>query len=117
MSGPWPLELRLKPDKRTLEIAFDDGGKFSLAAEYLRVESPSAETRGHAPHQRKIEGGKRSVAIARLEPVGNYAVRIVFSDGHDTGLYTWAYLRELAEGHERRWADYLAALAVRGLSR
>ena len=117
MTEPWPVELRLKPDKHALEIAFDNGENFSLPAEYLRVESPSAEVQGHGPNQRKIVGGKRDVTIVKLEPVGNYAVRLVFADGHETGLYTWTYLRKLGREHERIWADYLALLDSRGLNR
>ena len=114
---PWPTELRLKRAERRLEITFDDGAHFSLPAEYLRVESPSAEVQGHSPNQKQLVARKARVAIARIEPVGNYAVRLVFDDGHDTGLYSWRYLHELGEQQEKRWSDYLAALAKAGLTR
>jgi len=100
-----------------LEIAFADGTRFSLPAEYLRVESPSAEVQGHSPEDRRIIAGRRHVGIIGIEPVGNYAVRLVFDDTHDTGIYTWEYLRELGLDQASRWAAYLDALAARGLSR
>jgi DUF971 family protein len=116
-SAPWPVELRLIRETARLEIEFSDGASHSLPAEYLRVESPSAEVQGHSPSQKKIVSGRRKVRIVELEPVGNYAIRLVFDDGHDTGIYSWAYLRELGDSQERKWAAYLAALAERGLSR
>ena len=103
MTDPWPTELRLDKERRALTVTFDDGRSFALPAELLRVLSPSAEVQGHSPDQRVTVAGKKSVAIVRLEPVGNYAVRIVFDDGHDTGLYVWANLRELGENREARW--------------
>lgn len=114
---PWPTELRLSPDKRTLTIAFDSGECHDLAAEYLRVSSPSAEVQGHAPDQRKTVGGKRNVTIAGIEQVGNYAVRLRFDDGHDSGIFSWAYLRDLADHRETRWRTYLAELEAKGLDR
>ena len=114
---PWPTELRLNPEKTTLTITFDSGENYLLPAEYLRVESPSAEVKGHAPGQRQIVGGKKDVRIRGLEPVGNYAVRILFDDGHDTGLYAWDYLRELGREHKSKWDAYLRALKARGLDR
>lgn len=117
MAEPWPTELRLDKDKRILTVSFDDGKSFTIPAELLRVLSPSAEVQGHSPEQRVTVGGKRNVGIARLEPVGNYAVRIVFTDGHDTGLYVWEYLRELGEEKEARWQEYLKDLAAKRLSR
>ncbi|MET0668327.1 MAG: DUF971 domain-containing protein [Methyloceanibacter sp.] len=117
MAEPWPTELKLDKDKRVLTVSFDDGAHFALPAELLRVLSPSAEVQGHSEDQRVTVGGKRSVAILRLEPVGNYAVRIVFDDGHDTGLFSWSYLRELGEQQEARWQAYLADLAAKGLTR
>jgi DUF971 family protein len=117
MAESWPTELRLDRDKRALTVAFDDGQSFTLSAELLRVMSPSAEVQGHSPNQRVIVPGKKAVSILRLEPVGNYAVRIVFDDGHDTGLYVWGYLRELGEHQEDRWQAYLAELAAKGLTR
>ena len=117
MTAPWPTELRLNPARDLLTVSFDDGAKFGLSAEYLRVESPSAEVKGHGPGQRQTVAGKRNVKIARLEPVGNYAVRIVFDDGHDTGLYSWGLLRELSEEHEVKWPAYLEELAAQGRTR
>ena len=100
-----------------LEVDFDDGCNFRLPAELLRVESPSAEVQGHGPGQRTIVAGRRHVGIMKVEPVGNYAVRLHFDDLHDTGLYSWDYLYELGTNQERLWRDYLAALEERGLSR
>ena len=117
MSEYWPTELRVSPDRQRLTVAFDDGQRFELSAEMLRVLSPSAEVQGHGPGQRVTVPGKRNVAIISLTPTGNYAVRIGFDDFHDTGIYTWAYLRELSETQAERWAAYEAALAQRGLSR
>jgi DUF971 family protein len=117
MAEPWPTELRLDKDKRVLTVAFDDGQSFALPAELLRVLSPSAEVQGHSPEQRVTVPGKRHVGIARIEPVGNYAVRIVFTDGHDTGLFVWEYLRGLGEHKEERWQDYLKELSAKRLSR
>ncbi|MGH6831962.1 MAG: gamma-butyrobetaine hydroxylase-like domain-containing protein [Methyloceanibacter sp.] len=117
MDDAWPTELRLDKDKRVLSVTFDDGRSFALPAELLRVLSPSAEVQGHSPEQRVTVGGKKNVSIVRLEPVGNYAVRIVFDDGHDTGLFVWEYLRELGENREARWQDYLQDLAAKRLSR
>ncbi|GGF49561.1 hypothetical protein GCM10011611_64990 [Aliidongia dinghuensis] len=113
----WPTELVLKRAERRLEIAFDDGTRLSLPAEYLRVESPSAEVQGHGPDQKVTVAGKHAVGITGLEPVGNYAVRILFDDGHDTGIFTWRYLSELGAEYETRWAAYLAALKAQGLER
>jgi DUF971 family protein len=117
MAEPAPTELRLKRAERLLDVAYADGARFALPAEYLRVESPSAEVQGHGPGQRVILGGRRHVGIMRLEPVGNYAVRIIFDDLHDSGIFSWAYLRTLGEEQAARWAAYEAALAERGLSR
>jgi DUF971 family protein len=116
-NDPWPSELKVDKDRRLLTIAFDDGADFSLPAELLRVMSPSAEVQGHSPEERVTVPGKRAVRILRVEPVGNYAARIVFDDGHNTGLFTWAYLRELGENKEARWQDYLAELAAKRLTR
>jgi DUF971 family protein len=113
----WPTEIRLKKAEKRLEIDFDDGATFQLPAEYLRVESPSAEVQGHGPHQKQLVPGKAKVGIAALEPIGNYAVRILFDDGHSTGIYSWAYLRTLGEEQPTRWRKYLAALQAAGLSR
>ena len=117
MAEPWPTEIRLKKDRRTLHVAFDSGETYELPAEYLRVVSPSAEVQGHSPSERKTVGGKRNVEILKVEPVGNYAVRLTFDDLHDTGIYSWAYLRALGCEKEERWGRYLAELAEKGLSR
>ncbi|MGH6826865.1 gamma-butyrobetaine hydroxylase-like domain-containing protein [Methyloceanibacter sp.] len=116
-SDPWPTELKVDKDRRLLTVAFDDGASFALPAELLRVMSPSAEVQGHSPEERVTVPGKKAVRILRLEPVGNYAARIVFDDGHDTGLYAWTYLRELGEHKEERFQSYLAELAAKRLSR
>jgi DUF971 family protein len=116
-SGPWPTEIRLSKDRRSLTITFDDGAVFALPAELLRVESPSAEVQGHAPGQRRIVAGKRNVEILAVQPVGSYAVRLRFDDLHDTGIFTWPYLRELGETGAAKMAAYEAALAEKGLSR
>lgn len=117
MADPWPTELRLDKGKCVLTVTFDDGRSFALPAELLRVLSPSAEVQGHSEAQRVTVAGKKNVGIVRLEPVGNYAVRVVFDDGHDTGLFVWAYLRELGENREARWQSYLQDLAAKRLSR
>jgi DUF971 family protein len=98
-------------------VTFDDGQSFALPAELLRVLSPSAEVQGHSEDQRVTVAGKKAVSIVRIEPVGNYAARIVFDDGHDTGLFVWDYLRELGENREARWQSYLSDLAAKGLAR
>ena len=113
----WPTEIRYKKDEKVLEIDFDDGAKFRLPAELLRVESPSAEVQGHAPDQKKIVAGRRHVGIMEIEPVGNYAVRIKFDDMHDTGIYSWQYLHELGQKQDNVWLDYITALAASGQSR
>jgi DUF971 family protein len=112
-----PVEIRLKRDEKVLELDFDDGRSFRLPAELLRVESPSAEVQGHSAAQKTIVAGRRSVGIEQLEPVGTYAIRIRFDDGHDTGLFTWDWLYRLGENQETLWQAYLDALAERGLSR
>lgn len=117
MSMPWPTELRLSEDRRMLAVAFDSGERFDLSAELLRVSSPSAEVQGHAPSERKTVGGKREVTIGSIDPVGNYAVRLTFDDGHDTGIYTFGYLHELGSRAEQLFATYLAELAAKGLTR
>jgi DUF971 family protein len=113
----WPTELRLTEQGRVLAITFESGARYRLPAEYLRVSSPSAEVQGHGPAQRITVGGKRDVRIASVVPVGNYAAKLVFDDGHDTGLFTWRYLSELGAEQQPRWAAYLAELAGKGLSR
>jgi len=107
---PWPTELRVDREKTTLNVVFDSGEHFALPAEYLRVESPSAEVQGHGAAQKQIVAGKRQVKIAGVDAVGNYAARIRFDDGHDTGLYSWDYLHELGRDRDRKWEAYLSAL-------
>ena len=116
-TATWPTELKLDKDKRLLTVAFDDGAQFALPAELLRVLSPSAEVQGHSPEQRVTVPGKKNVRIVQMEPVGTYAVRITFDDGHNTGLYVWDYLRDLGENQEARFRSYLNELAEKGLSR
>ena len=113
----WPVELRLKKAEKLLEIRFDDGSRFRLAAEYLRVESPSAEVQGHGPGQKTLVPGRAHVGIIGLEPVGNYAVRIIFDDLHDTGIFSWSYLHQLGVELDKRWRAYVDGLAANGLSR
>jgi DUF971 family protein len=113
----WPVEIRLARDRRTLQVTFDDGSAFSLSAELLRVTSPSAEVQGHSEAQRKTVGGKRNVTILSVDPVGNYAVKIGFDDTHSTGIYSWAFLRDLGVNAERRLQDYLDDLQAKGLDR
>ncbi len=114
MSEPWPDEFRLKANGRELIAQFDNGEWLSYSAEYLRVESPSAEVKGHGPGQEVTVAGKADVSIVKIEPVGNYAVRLHFSDGHATGLYTWPYLVKLGREKETIWSAYLARLASAG---
>ena len=114
---PRPTEVRLKSADKRLEIDFDNGESFAYPAEFLRVESPSAEVKGHGPDQRVTVAGRRHVGITRLEPVGHYAVRIFFDDGHDTGIYSWDYLYEIGRRQDALWQAYLEALEEKGLSR
>ena len=114
---PWPTELKVRRAERTLEVTFDDGSKFPLPAEYLRVMTPSAEDRGHGAGPGRTVFGKRSIGIADVQAVGRYAVRIIFDDGHDTGLYTWDELFRLGSDYARLWAEYLGRLEREGLSR
>jgi DUF971 family protein len=116
-SRPWPTELRLRKDRKILTVAFDDGEKFDLPAEYLRVCSPSAEVQGHSPSERRTVAGKQNVEILELHPIGNYAVRLVFDDMHSTGIFSWDYLFELGQNRETYWRDYLDELAAKNLSR
>ena len=116
-TGAWPSEIRLHKDRKTLTVTFDNGQTFDLSAEYLRVKSPSAEVQGHSPDERKTVAGKKDVAILEVNPIGNYAVRLVFDDMHSTGIYSWRYLHELGSEHDARWAEYLAQLEAKGLSR
>lgn len=114
---PLPTEITLHRKSRLLEIAFDDGSRFQLPFEFLRVYSPSAEVRGHGPGQETLQQGKRDVDVLSLEPVGNYAVKPGFSDGHDSGLYSWDYLYMLGREQERLWSEYLARLEREGGTR
>jgi DUF971 family protein len=114
---PWPVEIRLKQSEKLLEIDFDDGSKFRLPAELLRVESPSAEVQGHGPSQKTTVAGRRHVGIMGLEPVGNYAIRIKFDDLHDTGIFTWRYLYGLGKHADEIFGAYLKALETKGLKR
>jgi DUF971 family protein len=114
MAASWPRELRIDPSRSTLSIRFENGDSFALAAEFLRVESPSAEVQGHSAAQKQIVGGKRHGKLVSVEPIGNYAARIVFDDGHDTGLYSWDYLHELGREQNTRWSAYLSALRKTG---
>lgn len=116
-NSPRPTDIRLHQTSRMLEISFDDGKSARLSCEFLRVYSPSAEVRGHGIGQEVLQTGKEDVNITAIEPVGNYAVRLVFTDGHNTGLYSWDYLYELAENYEALWLDYLGRLASAGITR
>ncbi len=113
----WPTEIRLQKDRKVLVVAFDDGHSHALSAEYLRVHSPSAEVQGHHPDQRVTVAGKRNAEIAAIEPVGNYAVRLTFNDGHDTGLFSWSLLNRLGQDKATMWAAYIADLKAKGLGR
>jgi DUF971 family protein len=113
----WPIEIRLRKDRRSLVVTFDDGTQSTLTAELLRVTSPSAEVQGHSEAERKTVGGKRSVTILSVEPIGNYAVRIVFDDMHNSGIYSWPFLFDLGKNADRRFQLYLDDLAAKGLNR
>ncbi len=117
MTEYWPTELKVSKDRRLLTVSFNDGAQSALPAEMLRVLSPSAEVKGHGPGQEVTVPGKREVAIANLVPTGNYAVRIAFDDGHDTGIFTWSYLHELGSDGARLFSEYEGKLAEKGLSR
>lgn len=112
---PPPTAIKLRTQSRVLEVAFDNGARYELPFEYLRVYSPSAEVRGHGPGQETLQLGKHAVRITAVQPVGNYAVQLVFDDGHNTGLYTWSYLEELGREREQKWAQYLARLRELGI--
>jgi len=115
--SPQPTEIKLHQKSRVLEIAFDDGKSFRLPYEFLRVHSPSAEVRGHGPGQEVLQAGKKDVAITRAEPVGSYAVQLCFSDGHETGIYSWDLLYQLGEEQEPMWRHYLERMEQAGASR
>ena len=112
-----PTEIRLKKDRKSLIVAYDDEQTFELPAEYLRVMSPSAEVQGHSPEQRKVISGKINVEILKVDPIGNYAVKLTFDDMHDTGIFSWSYLRELGERYDEIWQGYLKELEELSLSR
>ena len=114
---PIPSEITLHQKSRRLELAYDSGERFLLDFEFLRVYTPSAEARGHGPGQEVLQTGKRNVTIERIEPVGTYALRLVFSDGHDSGLYSWDMLYNLGKHQEALWQEYLKQIEARGLSR
>lgn len=116
-SAIWPSEIRLNPEKNELTVSFGDKGSYAFSAEFLRVLSPSAEVQGHSPDQRVTVPGKIDVLVKSIEPIGNYAIRIVFDDGHDTGLYSWEYLHELGTEQDERWQQYLDELKEKGLTR
>ena len=117
MAEAWPSEIRLSKDRRTLTVTFESGERHALSAEYLRVFSPSAEVQGHSPEQRQTVGGKEGVEILKVDPVGNYAVRLHFDDLHNSGIYSWGYLLKLGREHGEQWPRYLSELAEKGLSR
>ncbi len=116
-TAPWPTELRVSKDRKLLTVAFSTGEAHELSAEYLRVCSPSAEVKGHAPSQKQTVPGKRQVEIMKIDPVGNYAVRIHFDDMHNSGIYSWSYLLELGRDRETHWGGYLKELEEKGLGR
>ena len=113
----WPTEIKLRRDRAALIVSFDNGERYELPAEYLRVKSPSAEVQGHSPDERKTVPGKKSVMVLEVHPIGNYAVRLAFDDMHSTGIFSWEYLFELGRNRERYWNEYLAELSEKGFSR
>jgi DUF971 family protein len=115
--SPTPLEIKLHQQSNLLEIHFDNETECMLSCEFLRVHSPSAEVQGHSPQQAILQVGKENVGILKIEPVGNYAIKIIFSDGHDTGIYSWDYLYRLGENYEQMWLDYLGKLEMAGHKR
>lgn len=117
MANPMPTDIKLHQASKKLEISFDDGKKFELSCEYLRVYSPSAEVRGHGPGEEILQVGKKDVNITRIDPVGNYAVILAFDDNHDTGIYSWDYLYDLGENQEKLWSEYLQRLEQAGKKR
>lgn len=117
MSAPKPTEINFHKVSRILELAFNDGARFELPAEYLRVYSPSAEVQGHGPGQEVLQIGKEDVNISRLEPVGHYAINLIFDDNHDSGIYSWEYLYQLGTHYDKKWATYLEQLDEAGYTR
>ena len=114
---PWPTDIKYRKQSKVLQVSFDDGQCFEMPAEYLRVYSPSAEVRGHGPGQEQLQVGKEHVGIKAIEPMGNYAIRLIFDDGHDSGLYTWKLLHALGLERDRKWHTYLQRLEAAGYSR
>jgi len=112
-----PVEIKLRKTSQLLAVQFDDGRSFDLSFEYLRVYSPSADVKGHGPGEGVLQTGKENVRVTKIEPIGHYAVRLVFDDGHDTGLYTWKYLYELGDQHQQNWQSYLDRLTAAGYAR
>ena len=112
-----PIEIKLKKDRKAVEVTFDNNESFLLSAEYLRIQSPSAEVQGHSPEQRVLVHGKINVQILKVEPIGNYAIKLTFDDLHDTGLFTWSYLYELGCRYDELWGEYLIQLKASGLTR
>jgi len=117
VTDAWPTEIKVHKDHRAISIAFEDGASYTLPAEYLRVESPSAEVQGHSPADRQLVAGKREVRIQEVIPVGHYAVRLIFDDSHSTGIYTWDTFHQLGREQDERWKRYLQELAAKNLSR
>ena len=117
MDSPQPTDIKLHQKSRVLEIAFDDGKRFRLPYEFLRVYSPSAEVRGHGPGQEVLQTGKKDIEITRAEPVGSYAIQLLFSDGHETGIYSWDLLYQFGEQQESMWRHYLERIEKAGASR
>lgn len=113
---PYPTAIKLRTQSRVLDITFDTGARYELPFEYLRVYSPSAEVRGHGPGQETLQLGKHEVRVTAVQPMGNYALQLVFDDGHNTGIYTWSYLDELGREQEQKWAQYLSRLQELGIA-
>ena len=113
----WPTEIKLRRDRAALSVSFDNGERYELPAEYLRVKSPSAEVQGHSADERKTVPGKKNVMVLEIHPIGNYAVRLVFDDMHSTGIFSWDYFLDLGRNYETYWQAYVDELAVKGLSR
>lgn len=114
---PHPIEIKVHQLSRLLEVEFDNGDRFRLPFEFLRVYSPSAEVRGHGPGEEILQAGKKDIGISKFEPVGNYALQLYFSDGHNTGIYSWDYLHELGSGQDRLWQQYIDRMQWAGASR
>lgn len=113
----WPTEIRVSPDKRTLKLVYKESEPVLFSAEFLRVHSPSAEVQGHSPRQKQTVGGKQNVEIMKIEPVGNYAIRISFDDMHNSGIFSWSFFQDMAPKYDELWQEYLVELETKGLSR